>query len=201
MTILQKIFTTSIIYAIIRVENTSKGGSNMRNLNKKEQAVLDCIRRLNSESGYPPSVRDIGAALGYQSSSTVQMYLNRLEALGYLRRDGGKSRSILLNETNRSRKILCLRNNVLPRTEWTDDDFEGELPFCYSGALPEDARIVAVLQNGVYWIVLWGEFSLPNCPSVFSVGQKLILQAEKDDSSGTPFGILLGTVTLPPFSI
>lgn len=173
----------------------------MRNLNKKEQAVLDCIRRLNSESGYPPSVRDIGAALGYQSSSTVQMYLNRLEALGYLRRDGGKSRSIILNEINRSRKILCLRNNVLPRTDWTDDDFEGELPFCCSDALPEDARAVAVLQDGDYWIVLQNVASLQNAQPVFREGARLTIQPEKDDVSEKPLGMLLGKITLPPFSI
>ena len=199
MAMLQKIFTKSIICAIIQGENTSKDGSNMRNLNKKEQAVLDCIRRLNRENGYPPSVRDIGAALGYQSSSTVQMYLDRLETLGCLRRDGGKSRSILLNETNRSGNILCLKSDVLPRTEWSDDDFEGEFPFCYFGALPEDARTVAVLQDGVYWIVSRSESLLPSCLPVFLVGRKLTLQTDEADEGGLLLGGLIGKVILPNF--
>ena len=45
----------------------------MQKLNDREQSVLDYIRRITLEKGYAPSVRDIGAALGLKSTSTVQM--------------------------------------------------------------------------------------------------------------------------------
>ena len=60
----------------------------MKKLNAKEQAVLDYICRITKERGYAPSVRDIQAALGYKSTSTVQMYLDRLAECGYIRKNG-----------------------------------------------------------------------------------------------------------------
>ena len=65
-----------------------------RQLKPREQAVLDYIRLVTARQGYPPSVRDICAALGYKSTSTVQMYLDRLLSYGVLFRENGKSRSL-----------------------------------------------------------------------------------------------------------
>ncbi len=69
----------------------------MRKLNAKEQAVFDYICRVTKEKGYAPSVRDIGEALHYKSTSTVQMYLDRLLSYGILLREDGKSRSLRVN--------------------------------------------------------------------------------------------------------
>ena len=66
----------------------------MKQLNEKERAVLDYICRVTQEKGYAPSVRDIGSALGYRSTSTVQLYLDRLLSYGILLRESGKSRSL-----------------------------------------------------------------------------------------------------------
>ena len=63
-------------------------------LKPKEKAVLDYIRRATEERGYAPSVRDICRALQYKSTSTVQMYLDRLLSYGLLCRENGKSRSL-----------------------------------------------------------------------------------------------------------
>ena len=59
----------------------------MPKLNEREQRVYDYIVRTIRERGYAPSVRDIREALGYKSTSTVHMYLERLEMLGYILRD------------------------------------------------------------------------------------------------------------------
>ena len=69
-----------------------------KQLNPREKAVLDYIRLVIARQGYPPSVRDICAALGYKSTSTVQMYLDRLLSYGVLCRESGKSRSLRLVE-------------------------------------------------------------------------------------------------------
>ena len=64
------------------------------NLSEKERRILTVIKRNVTEKGYPPSVREIGEAMGFSSSSTVHGYLKRLENRGYLRRDGNKTRAI-----------------------------------------------------------------------------------------------------------
>lgn len=69
----------------------------MKKLNTKEQAVFDYILKLTNVFGYAPSVREICEALGYKSTSTVQMYLERLLEYGYLLREDGKSRSLRVN--------------------------------------------------------------------------------------------------------
>lgn len=77
----------------------------MQKLNRKERAVLDYLAQEIDARGYAPSVRDVCAALGYASTSTVQAYLDRLEKYGYLRREIGKSRSIVLCELRTPHRI------------------------------------------------------------------------------------------------
>lgn len=63
-------------------------------LTAKRQAILQCIADSLRERGYPPSVREIGEAVGLQSSSTVHAHLTVLQREGYLRRDPTKPRAI-----------------------------------------------------------------------------------------------------------
>ena len=63
-------------------------------LSLRQQAILDYIKTEVREKGYPPSVREIGEAVGLASSSTVHGHLNRLEAKGLIRRDPTKPRAI-----------------------------------------------------------------------------------------------------------
>jgi repressor LexA len=66
------------------------------NLTKRQQEIFDFIKRYGSEHGYPPTVRDIGKAIGLTSSSTVHAHLANLEKLGLLRRDPTKPRALEL---------------------------------------------------------------------------------------------------------
>jgi repressor LexA len=63
-------------------------------LTKRQQEIFDFVKRYVSEHGYPPTVRDIGKAIGLASSSTVHAHLANLEKLGLLRRDPTKPRAI-----------------------------------------------------------------------------------------------------------
>jgi repressor LexA len=67
-----------------------------KELTKRQQEIFDFIKRYSSEHGYPPTVRDIGKAVGLASSSTVHAHLANLEKLGLLRRDPSKPRAIEL---------------------------------------------------------------------------------------------------------
>lgn len=69
----------------------------MRKLKEHEQRVLDFIQSSLEKNGYAPSVRDIMSALGYKSTSTVHLYLHRLQELGYIQMEDGKSRAITLS--------------------------------------------------------------------------------------------------------
>jgi repressor LexA len=64
------------------------------NLTKRQQEIFDFVKLYVSEHGYPPTVRDIGKAIGLASSSTVHAHLANLEKLGLLRRDPTKPRAI-----------------------------------------------------------------------------------------------------------
>jgi repressor LexA len=64
------------------------------NLTKRQQEIFDFVRRYGSEHGYPPTVRDIGKAIGLTSSSTVHAHLANLEKLGVLKRDPTKPRAL-----------------------------------------------------------------------------------------------------------
>lgn len=68
----------------------------MRELSERQRQILEYIQKCVEEKGYPPSVREIGQAVGLSSSSTVHGHLNRLEQKGYLRRDPTNPRAIEL---------------------------------------------------------------------------------------------------------
>ncbi len=64
------------------------------NLSARQQQVLDYIRKMVEERGYPPSVREIGEALGLSSPSTVHSHLASLVKAGMIRKDPTKPRAI-----------------------------------------------------------------------------------------------------------
>lgn len=65
-------------------------------LTRRQKQILDFIREQSDANGYPPTVREIGNALGLSSSATVHAHISALEAKGYLRRDASKSRGLSL---------------------------------------------------------------------------------------------------------
>jgi len=70
--------------------------SSRMDLTKRQQEIFDFIKRYSAKYGYPPTVRDIGKAVGLASSSTVHAHLANLERIGLLRRDPSKPRAIEL---------------------------------------------------------------------------------------------------------
>ncbi|MDV3051258.1 transcriptional repressor LexA [Staphylococcus ureilyticus] len=66
----------------------------MRELTKRQNEIFEYIKHTVHSKGYPPSVREIGEAVGLASSSTVHGHLSRLEEKGYIKRDPTKPRAI-----------------------------------------------------------------------------------------------------------
>lgn len=71
-------------------------------ISKRQQSIYSYICLYSKEHGYPPSVREIGAAVGLASPSTVHMHLKSLEEKGYIHRDSNKPRTIEVVEDRTS---------------------------------------------------------------------------------------------------
>lgn len=83
-----------ILGVIIQLAIFHKRGAKILKLSKRQQDIIDFIKREVNTKGYPPSVREIGDAVGLASSSTVHGHLERLEKKGLIRRDPTKPRAI-----------------------------------------------------------------------------------------------------------
>jgi repressor LexA len=107
-----------------------RGGTRRRkNLSEKQLAILDVIARSVSQRGYPPSMREIGDAVGLSSLSSVTHQLNQLELSGYLRRDPNRPRAleILIDLPSPSESV----------------DFENQTPVGDAAMVPLVGRIAA----------------------------------------------------------
>lgn len=147
-------------------------------LNAKQTAVLDFVRFQIEHQGYPPSVREIGSALGISSSSTVHGYLRQLESLGYLHRDPAKPRAMVIaqDQVNAGNSSVRFHNPSqelhLPLIDYNglfkaDFDLEHFVPanFCslleevlparqaYLFIMPDDSMIKVGIFPGDYLLV------------------------------------------------
>lgn len=78
----------------MNVESDIMKETEIKPLTKKQSEVLDYLKKYKAEHGYPPSVREIGSALGLSSPATVQAHLNRLKAAGVIKNSSNKFRTI-----------------------------------------------------------------------------------------------------------
>jgi len=85
-------------------------------LTKRQQEIFDFIGKYSAKYGYPPTVRDIGKAVGLASSSTVHAHLANLEKIGLLRRDPYKPRAIELLDRAVGSAVDSVRNIVRPES-------------------------------------------------------------------------------------
>ena len=74
-------------------------------LSERQARILEFIRQVTRVRAYPPSVREIGEAVGLSSSSTVHNHLNQLERRGLIKRDPSKSRTVQLVEAVHSAEL------------------------------------------------------------------------------------------------
>lgn len=83
-------------------------------LTEKQALIFDFIKEQQLLKGYPPSVREICSAVGLKSTSTVHSHLNKLEKLGYIRRDPTKPRAIEILHNNNSNDASGLNREIIP---------------------------------------------------------------------------------------
>ena len=118
----------------------------MRNrLTPKQNQIYDYILAYTQERGYPPSVREIAAAVQLKSPSTVHFHLKAMEAAGVIHRGVGKTRSITPvtpEHTDSVQKIPILR-------EVTEElsDFTGETLLFQTGDAPQFHFAVRITRD------------------------------------------------------
>lgn len=101
----------------------------MASLTKSQQLVYDYLCSTMAERAVPPSVREICAATGLRSTSTVHSHLKSLEALGYITRDAGLNRSIHIVGASAAKQVPILGNVTAGLPILAVEDIEGYIPY------------------------------------------------------------------------
>lgn len=120
----------------------------MENLNKRQKQILQYIIDCISENGVSPSVREIGAAVGLNSTASVQFNLNALEIAGYIERDPLHKRTIRVKgwTGGRSRQLPILGVIAAGMPIFADENIEGYVS--YSGNVSSDKELFALRVKG-----------------------------------------------------
>jgi repressor LexA len=126
----------------------------MGDLSDRQTEILTFISKHCSVHGYPPTVREIGLAVGLTSPSTVHAHLAKLEAAGHIRRDPTKPRAMLLSdrrEARETRRGLPLVGAVAAGVptlaeeqveDWVETPFEGDFVLRVKGESMMNASIL-----------------------------------------------------------
>ena len=100
----------------------------MDRLTKSQQKVYDFLRQ-KTATGVPPTVREICAATGLKSTSTVHAHLKTLERLGYISREAGLNRSIRVEGETPAAQVPILGKVTAGMPILAVEDIEGYIPF------------------------------------------------------------------------
>lgn len=110
----------------------------MTNLTPKQQRIYDFIRTFTRQTGYPPTLREIGQNVGVRSPSTVKYHLDNLRAAGLIQWDGGKTRSITFTDALPGPDQVPVVGNVAAGSPiWAEECVEEYVTF-QTGPHPEE---------------------------------------------------------------
>lgn len=190
----------------------------MKKLTPMHQKILAFIKEFNETKGYSPSVREICAAVGLRSPSTVHCHLKNLQEAGYLVKDGNKTRSLTLPSAPKPASIPVLGRVAAGEPIWAQQNIERYISFDQlhpggeyfaleiqgdsmigAGILPGDTVIVRRQQtafNGEIVVALIGDEA--TCKRFHRVGREVWLLPENeryqpiDGSQCTILGVVAG---------
>ena len=124
----------------------------MPNLNKSQQKILDYIKQ-TAPSGVPPTVREICAATGLSSTSTVHSHLKTLERLGYISRDRGLNRSIRVEGMVPSSQVPILGRVTAGVPILAVEDITSPSPTTTGGSCSPCTWWASVCGTRAFWTV------------------------------------------------
>ena len=177
-------------------------------LTERQRGILDFIVSNMRERGYPPSVREIGEAVGLSSSATVHNHLAALQKLGYLRRDPTKPRAIEVRYEassgvameHRPTKHVPLVGDVAAGVNVLAQENVEELvplPMDFTG----DGELFMLRVRGDSMIdagILNGDFVVCNSQSTANNGDIVIAGIPGDEATIKTFSRSGGRITLTP---
>lgn len=119
----------------------------------KQEKILEFLNSYIEENGYPPSVREICAAVGLKSTATVSYHLNELKRQGRIHGDSSKKRAISLPETQRVGRIPLVGVVTAGLPILAVENQEGTIPWdgdqsCFALRVRGDSMIGAGILNG-----------------------------------------------------
>ncbi|MBN2248290.1 MAG: transcriptional repressor LexA [Coriobacteriia bacterium] len=160
-----------------------------RELTSRQRQILDFIRAEIHRRGFPPSVREIGEAVGLSSSSTVHSHLAALEAKGLLRRDPSKPRALeVLDYRDTERGIDYERVQAVPLVGQVaagfpilaSENIEATLPLPASFA-GEDTFVLRVKGESMIDAgILDGDFVVVRQQSTASNGEIVVAMIDEE---------------------
>ena len=121
----------------------------MENINQTQQRILQYLIERFQTTNVPPSIREIGSAVGLKSTSSVQSNLDALEQAGYIYRDPKLKRSIHLTmetETPSFTRVPLVGTVTAGKPILAVDEIEGYLPF--NGTVTSDKPVFALRVHG-----------------------------------------------------
>lgn len=125
----------------------------MARTSDKQQKILEFLNAFIEENGYPPTVREICAAVELKSTATVSYHLNELKRLGKVNSDGGKRRTISLPDAPRAGRIPLVGVVTAGMPILAQENWEGTLPWdgdpsCFALRIRGDSMINAGILDG-----------------------------------------------------
>lgn len=96
-------------------------------LNKREKAILKFIEKKINQDGYPPSVREIGKAVGLSSTATVHGYLAKLRDKGFIKKEDKKGRTLKLLKGGNGNEIEESQKSFYSQKELIDVPLVGKI--------------------------------------------------------------------------
>ena len=121
----------------------------MENINQTQQRILQYLIERFQTTNVPPSIREIGSAVGLKSTSSVQSNLDALEQAGYIYRDPKLKRSIHLTmetETPSLTRVPPVGTVTAGKPILAVEEIEGYLPF--NGTVTSDKPVFALRVHG-----------------------------------------------------
>ena len=173
----------------------SYGGIHMA-LTKSQQLVYDYLCKTMAERAVPPSVREICAATGLRSTSTVHSHLKSLEALGYITRDAGLNRAIHIVGAASAKQVPILGKVTAGLPILAVEDIEGYIPYPDKS----DKELFALHVDGVSMIgagILDGDYVIAERTPTAENGE-IVVGMIDDEATVKRFYRENGTLRLQP---
>ncbi len=169
----------------------------MKKLSKSQERILDFLKERVSE-GVPPSVREICAATGLRSTSTVHSHLKALEEMGYITRDEGLNRSIHIVGEERVVQIPILGKVTAGLPILAFEDIEGYVPYPESKRAGRELFALSVIGESMRDIgILDGDIVICEKTPVAENGETVVAMID-DEATVKSFYMEDGHVRLQP---